>query len=702
MKRPRNSEADGHDDEKDAELIFDSLVDSSSSPRKLTRTYGRSSVKRATIEHDSSTKKSASTPRKATTIKKTLDKASVLNKEEQVRTAYEKEWENDVVDDAAVNELLRSSSSTPNATSIFGTPKLRRNTARVPQNGTRSSQTTSSRALRSHGEVIDEIATPSKRGKPVKGKKITNEGTSHDLLNQSDDELGGPMNLASDIDVLQSRDDTYLASPSKPSSSRLSTMEVLLGAASDIEEDLPKTPTRVRFRKSSITDGSPARARTIRVAQESKRDANAAGHKRTISDDEPLPGLPPAKRPRMVNDMPETLERSSKGHVAEKRVVNKLPMVTTDFDPKSISKRHVELLTTDVLNRLTGRVRLKLRGLEDEYDKVHTLMRETIVRAESNSVLIIGARSSAKTLLVETAIAAFEQSNPKEFLVVRLNGMVQTDDRVALREIARQLQPDADSEATVSQSDLMTALLGLLSHPADFGETDEPLSVLFVLEEFHRFTEQPRQTLLYNLFDIAQSKKAPICVLGLTYRVNAYEALEKRVKSRFSHRIVQLVLPTKVEDFTQLCLDALVIDMEQANCMEEDFAAYCRAWNLRVQESCLPQSPLGLTIRAIYDRSKDVQEFYIWCGTRVSHVTAEEPWLQVGTTEAATLVEGKLALIPGCSALEVALLVCAARLETKGRVTCNLKMVHGEYRTLAERTAVSQRSDGVSNVRIWG
>jgi origin recognition complex subunit 4 len=40
-------------------------------------------------------------------------------------------------------------------------------------------------------------------------------------------------------------------------------------------------------------------------------------------------------------------------------------------------------------------------------------------------------------------------------------------------------------------------------------------SVLFILEEFDLFCHvHGSQTLLYNLFDIAQSKQAPICVIG--------------------------------------------------------------------------------------------------------------------------------------------------------------------------------------------
>lgn len=57
-----------------------------------------------------------------------------------------------------------------------------------------------------------------------------------------------------------------------------------------------------------------------------------------------------------------------------------------------------------------------------------------------------------------------------------------------------------------------------------------------MLEEFDLFCTHHNQTLLYNLFDVSQSAQAPICVVGVTCRIDVVQLLEKRVKSRFSHR----------------------------------------------------------------------------------------------------------------------------------------------------------------------
>ena len=69
--------------------------------------------------------------------------------------------------------------------------------------------------------------------------------------------------------------------------------------------------------------------------------------------------------------------------------------------------------------------------------------------------------------------------------------------------------------------------------------------------------------MLYNLFDIAQARKAPIVVLGLTTRVDVVETLEKRVKSRFSHRHIHLSLPRSGPAFADICKAGITADRDE-------------------------------------------------------------------------------------------------------------------------------------------
>jgi len=113
-----------------------------------------------------------------------------------------------------------------------------------------------------------------------------------------------------------------------------------------------------------------------------------------------------------------------------------------------------------------------------------------------------------------------------------------------------------------------------LSHPSEISEVESnqtAKSVIFILDEFDLFTSHPRQTLLYNLFDIAQARKAPIAVLGLTTKIDVVERLEKRVKSRFSHRYVHLPLPKNLAMYWEICRQGLLADEDELE--EEGFTA---------------------------------------------------------------------------------------------------------------------------------
>ena len=101
-------------------------------------------------------------------------------------------------------------------------------------------------------------------------------------------------------------------------------------------------------------------------------------------------------------------------------------------------------------------------------------------------------------------------------MLVRLNGLLQVDDRLALQEVTRQLGLDSQvAHRTFSSfSENFRFLLDLLRRG---NKTSK--SVAFVIEEFDLFAQHKNQTLLYNLFDVCQSACTPVCVLGITARL---------------------------------------------------------------------------------------------------------------------------------------------------------------------------------------
>ncbi len=377
---------------------------------------------------------------------------------------------------------------------------------------------------------------------------------------------------------------------------------------------------------------------------------------------------------------------------------------------------------------------------------MHQLVEQTVIAGEGNSMVIIGARGSGKTTLVENVLSDLALQHKDDYHVVRLNGFFHTDDKLALREIWRQLNREMEVEddsntKTSSYADTLSSLLALLSHPGELAESDSDQtakSVIFILDEFDLFTSHPRQTLLYNLFDIAQSRKAPIAVLGLTTKIDVAESLEKRVKSRFSHRFVHLSLPKTLPDFWKICKTALVVDDEDV------LAAYGRLpsdplshdgsiapvvglWGQHVDVGSAPTLALQIiltrfyyqslwredpvfkhVVQSIFYRTKSVKEFFTACLIPISQLSRHSLPTGIDLAQNALFApESKLHILEGLGELELALLIAAARLDLLlDTDTCNFNLAYDEHQTLASRVRVQSSASGAAAIgagsKVWG
>lgn len=387
-------------------------------------------------------------------------------------------------------------------------------------------------------------------------------------------------------------------------------------------------------------------------------------------------------------------------------------------------------LKTRILEGLTGKQRLPLVNLEQEYQKVHQLLEQTVLAGEGNSMLVIGSRGTGKTTLVETAISDLTFSHQDKFHVVRLNGFIQTDDKLALREIWRQLgrETEAEDETTGQRSnyaDTLTSLLALLSHSAE--ATDPELqdhtakSVIFIIDEFDLFASHPRQTLLYNLFDIAQSRNAPIAVLGLTTKIDVVESLEKRVKSRFGQRSVYLSSPRTFPAFQAICKSALVPQSTSAGGggtfahrlahtnTDTNIKPLLSAWSAYI-DALFEQDPIFQTfLLRIYTLSKSIPTFLTASLLPISLLSPSHPLPTGPAFTPATLSppDSKLPLLKGLSTLSLSLLIAAARLDiVLASDLCTFAMAYDEYLALATRAKISSSAAGQlatgAGLRVWG
>ncbi|XP_076871818.1 origin recognition complex subunit 4 isoform X2 [Brachyhypopomus gauderio] len=328
----------------------------------------------------------------------------------------------------------------------------------------------------------------------------------------------------------------------------------------------------------------------------------------------------------------------------------------------------------------------KPMGLESQYKHLLELLRRTAVHGESNSVLIVGPRGAGKTMLLSCALRELLdlQEVKKNVLLVRLSGLLQTDDRIALREITRQLHLEnvVGDKVFGSFAENLVFLLEALKK----GDKSSSRPVFFILEEFDLFSHHKNQTLLYNLLDVSQSAQTPVAVVGLTCRLDVLELLEKRVKSRFSHRQIHLL--------TSLTFCQYQEAFQSKLCLPDDFPdrSFLQEWNLSVSRLCEDKS-VQEVLRKQFNSSKDFRSLHLLLLLALSRVSVSNPTLRaVDVLDAARMstADAKANILHGLSILELCLIIAMKHLnDIYDGEPFNFHMVHNEFKKFIQRKSHS-------------
>ncbi|NXY19514.1 ORC4 protein, partial [Atrichornis clamosus] len=317
------------------------------------------------------------------------------------------------------------------------------------------------------------------------------------------------------------------------------------------------------------------------------------------------------------------------------------------------------------------------------------LLKRTTVHGESNSALIIGPRGSGKTALLNHVLKDLREmkqvrENLLEFFMKNhfISGLLQTNDKVALKEITRQLQLEnvVGDKVFGSFAENLAFLLEALRK----GNRTSSCPVLFILDEFDLFVHHKNQTLLYNLFDISQSAQTPVTVVGLTCRQDILELLEKRVKSRFSHRQIYLMNSFDFKQYIKIFKEQLSLPAEFP---DESFA---QKWNNNVQHLSEDKTVQDV-LQNLFHYSKDLRSLHLLLMLAVSAVTVQHPLLTAADLQGASKqhrTDSKANIVHGLSVLEICLIIAMKHLnDVYDGEPFNFQMVYnGERNTRALHT----------------
>ncbi|KAL1568396.1 origin recognition complex subunit 4 [Salvia divinorum] len=311
---------------------------------------------------------------------------------------------------------------------------------------------------------------------------------------------------------------------------------------------------------------------------------------------------------------------------------------------------------------------------DSNYSKLKYIISSSVTEACNNSVLLLGSRGCGKTAVLELVLEDLHKEHPDMISVVKLNGLLHSDNNCALKEIARQvcMEHQLQFSKMASFDENSKFLLSILRECGLAHKT-----IVFVLEEFDLFTEG-KQRLLYSLLDAMQSVLSQAVVVGVSCRLDADQLLEKRVRSRFSHRKL-LFLTSPGEDFQRLAEHILLLPMDSR--LPNDFRA---SFNEKLLNILADEEFKGVVDQLCYSESSVSQLLrFLFCA--VCHMDLSSGSLSIQNFKSALPSiqrQPKQEALKDCSVLQLYLLVCMRRLEVKELELCNFNSIMKEYKSI--------------------
>lgn len=340
---------------------------------------------------------------------------------------------------------------------------------------------------------------------------------------------------------------------------------------------------------------------------------------------------------------------------------------------------------------------LQKSSLAEPYKEVYTLIEHTIRDSEGHSTLLVGPRGSGKTLITDTAISNLRDKYGQLFVTIKLNAFLHSDDNLAIREIARQLDlhsrlEGGNSDTTTFEqraiSDTFTNILLALDSRIP-GHRKLSVRVVILIDEMERFTGG-KQTLLYNLFEFSQNLAIPICVVGISTKITTRELLEKRVRSRFSQRIISIGRAPTMDEFWYNSSLNLKVPEE---CMAQfDSQEYPKKWNQHIDQLFTFPSGLKKVIYKVFYSTRNYKDVYCCCQLPVSCISESCPFPQSEKFEVYLdqVSAGDVqSIVESLSSLELLLALAAARWVEKAEVPhVNFNLAYKEYSEMVKQLNV--------------
>ncbi|CUS24846.1 LAQU0S20e01178g1_1 [Lachancea quebecensis] len=359
----------------------------------------------------------------------------------------------------------------------------------------------------------------------------------------------------------------------------------------------------------------------------------------------------------------------------------------------------------------------------DASKEVERILKQSVIQKESHSAIIVGPRSHYKTAIIDHHLTLLCRDFEKQFVIVKLNGYIHSE-QAAINSIAFQLEAQLQSLhgnaasnfeiSSGSLTEVFEKILRLIDTTTVQNKTTassraEKVSVIFIFDEIDTFAGPVRQTLLYNLFDMVEHARVPVCIIGCTTKMNVVEHLEKRVKSRFSQRIVYVPTINTLETFKTAIYEQLYVPKVH----------YCaKKWNECIQKELRgDKSELNRIIKNNFETFRSTAHLMNSLRVLIQKENSIEGLLNgiqscrwIHSYNENQLDSSLSAKVKSLSDLELALLIAAGRVSLKTEDNVNFNLAYAEYSNMVKdtnkRMPIIPQASGTSlmlesALRVW-
>ena len=355
---------------------------------------------------------------------------------------------------------------------------------------------------------------------------------------------------------------------------------------------------------------------------------------------------------------------------------------------------------------------------------ISRMLKQVVLQRESHSAIIVGPRNSHKSFLINHELELLRQNFADQFITIRLNGLIHSE-QAAISGIATQLQSElqrinrdnshgkvydniGEDLASGPVTEIFERILDLLDAtrrrhiPHNLGTTElsenstgsdiekSKVAIIFIFDEIDTLAGPVRQTLLYNVFDMVEYALVPVCILGTSTKLDVSEYLEKRVKSRFSQRIIYMPEFESLDEFCTTVKEALV-PLKPLKLEGGEESRYLELWEREVDTALKDEDTAFFqNVKANYETYRSLTTFRNGMQSLIFNSTSFESLVQnVKTCEVLRessnnqLQNSTTAKVLSLSDLELAILIALTRKSLKskdGGVNFNLTYV--EYREM--------------------